>query len=486
MSGNLAAELQSLSKPRTGMQRIPFPLESYQAASVTLSDKRLVNCFAEQQPNDARTSVAIVPSPGLASTAYLFGQGPVVALNGDLNGLMYAVSGTHFYRAGRPFNAAQIVVQDLGLVGAPTGDDYSLNLMVTIAVGVNAAVVCVPPNAYTCSHTGALNQIGGNFPGARSVAYLDGYFIFTNDDISSQFFLSELLDAADYDALDFAYADGVPNIVRRAMVLRGDVWFMGDDGLEVWYDAGDADFPLRRRTGAVVPYGIGAIKSACVCDGSIFYLSINNSIMRTSGYTVARVSTHAIETLIASLVYGLLNAFTYMQGGHEFYVLAFTGRTLVYDCATKLWHDRSSSTDGSTAWLPLTAANAGSLILFGSSVSGMCFTPTVGLGKDNGVDIGRVMITPPIYASTNRAFMNRLEIEMELGGADPPHSLLVEWSDDGGRTFKPGRSLAVTGGRVVTTRLGSFRQRVFRLTQLGGYAAVYAIDADITSLLAGG
>jgi hypothetical protein len=34
--------------------------------------------------------------------------------------------------------------------------------------------------------------------------------------------------------------------------------------------------------------------------------------------------------------------------------------------------------------------------------------------------------------------------------------------------------------RVFTTRLGSFRQRVFRLT-LSGAATIYAVDAEITT-----
>jgi hypothetical protein len=62
--------------------------------------------------------------------------------------------------------------------------------------------------------------------------------------------------------------------------------------------------------------------------------------------------------------------------------------------------------------------------------------------------------------------------------------LQLDWSDDGGFTWSGGpRTLTaqVVNGRrqrVFTTRLGSFRQRVFRLTWRGA-VTIYAADAAI-------
>ena len=69
---------------------------------------------------------------------------------------------------------------------------------------------------------------------------------------------------------------------------------------------------------------------------------------------------------------------------------------------------------------------------------------------------------------------------MDLADVDPPLTLLLEWSDDGGRTWTGSRTLALAPGqkRAFTTRLGSFRQRVFRVSWLG-QSTIYAIDADI-------
>ena len=59
----------------------------------------------------------------------------------------------------------------------------------------------------------------------------------------------------------------------------------------------------------------------------------------------------------------------------------------------------------------------------------------------------------------------------------------LDWSDDGARTWKPARNLATgatgeTRKRVYTTRLGSFRQRTFRIS-VHGLTRIYAVDADI-------
>ena len=58
---------------------------------------------------------------------------------------------------------------------------------------------------------------------------------------------------------------------------------------------------------------------------------------------------------------------------------------------------------------------------------------------------------------------------MEVGTAHSPDSVVLEWSDDGGITYTGSRTMTVgaagqTRKRVFTTRLGSFRNRVFRLT----------------------
>ena len=84
MSDTLTA-LQKALSPKTGMQRIPFPLESYVHPSLPLSAKRLLNYYSEAAPPDARTPAALIPTPGL-TTLVTVGTGPIHAINTDFIG----------------------------------------------------------------------------------------------------------------------------------------------------------------------------------------------------------------------------------------------------------------------------------------------------------------------------------------------------------------------------------------------------------------
>lgn len=474
--------LRTALAPTKGMKRIPFPLESYQHPSKPLSAKRLMNVMAEAEPADARSPAVLISTPGLTYLGEGAGGGPVYAQNSDMPGVIYFVSGTHFFRwqSGGTFT-------DLGDIGTPVSPDFPFETMYTIAVGSPGAVVVSPPNAYTCTHSGALNQLGGTFPasGASSVAYVDGYYVFTAAGATAQWFICALLDPTTFDALDFATVEGVPNVIRRVMTLRGELWFGGDAALEVWYDSGDLDFPFRRRSGGVIPYGIESPRSMAIIDNSLWWVGVGGMVFRSSGYQGMRVSTHAIEDIIQSLgVANLVSAVAFNFLGHVCYCLNYTTRSLVYDATTKAWHDRASSADGSGPWRAASVSQIGEQVIFGDQLSGRMLRPDLNSGLEDGVAVPRQFTMPPIWAGTNRAFASRLEIEMEVGTALSSGNVTLEWSDDGGTNWNGSRTLTPSGAialrqRVVATRMGSFRQRVYRVTGTGR-PTYYAVDGDIT------
>lgn len=475
--------------PVAGMKRIPFPLESYEHPSKALSSKRLMNMFAEVEPNDARTATALVPVPGLGVFASV-GLGPILALNDDVPGRLYIVSGHRFYRMYFPV-AGGFLVDDLGDIGEPDTSLGAANGFITIAAGPTAVVVCVTPRAWTTGHDPGtpMNEMTDTFPGAGSVAYLNGYFGFSSIDNTSRWFVSGLLDPANFDALDFAYSDAFPDVVRRIISHRGQFWCIGEAGLQPWYDSGDADFPFRPQPGAAIPQGTGSPLSVCRADSSIWWVGLDGFVYRTDGYKPVRVSTHAIESIIGDNVVGI-HALTHFWQGHSFYVLTtLTGQTLAYDANTKAWADRSSGGDALSLWPVSSAAVSSSIHVFGDRNSPNLYRLLPGQATNNGTPILRQITFPPLYAGTNRAFCNRVEIEMEVGTANSPTSIVLDWSDDGGTTFSAPRTLDAgaltqTRKRVFTTRLGSFRQRVFRIT-IGGIATIYGLDADITQLRLG-
>jgi len=469
--------LRTALAPKQGMRRIPLTMETYQHPSVPLSSKLLMNMYAEQEPSDARTVAALRPTPG-SSDFLAFGPGPVHAINDDLPGIIYAVSGTHAYA----LNTSLMTATDLGDIGTPSGGFSAENLFYSIAVGPNATVFCSPPNAYVSISGSPVAQITTTWPsyGASSVAFLDGYFVFTGQAAPGTFFISKLEDPTMVDALDFASLEAFPNFATKVMTLGSDLWFGGGSGWEIWYNAGNADFPFRRRPNGLVQKSIGSAKSIAKGDDRLFWWSADGIMYRSNGYGAERISNHGNET---RPLHAITGAYTYSQDGHINYVLEFEHRTIVYDDATKVWHNCSKSTDGDGPWRGRCATAYTGFPIIGDSVDGVVRHLDPLLSTDRSVAVIRQVVLPPLHSGTVRAFCHRLEIDMEVGGTNTPGDITLEWSDDGGVTYTGSRTMNAGTStelrkRVYTTRLGSFRNRVFRVTSHHAMT-IYGVYADI-------
>ena len=454
--------------PDPTLRRIPLPRHSYPLDSGPESSQDLLNLFAEQQPGDTRSEMILRSTPGLV-VFQEFGTGPVTAMS-DLHGFLYMVSGNTAYRlvaGGAPQALGNVLFGD----GA------------TIAIGPNQVVICTPPYAYVASHDGALSRINSDsFPGASSVAYLNGRFLFTQPG-TGQFFISDLLNGAAFDALDYASQEAMPDVVKRGVAHGGVYWLFGADVVEVWVDVGAADFPLRRQPGAVIYGGTTAPGSIAALDNGLVWLGRDNIVYHTEGFAARRISTHALEQAITG--YGSTDnaqGCSFTVQGHQFYSLSFPGApgngvTWVYDAATKLWHKRSTS--GTSRWRAQTAAQFGSSPVIGDCYSGKVFFLAPDVATDDGAAVFRRAVFPPMTAEQHRLFMHRFELEMEVGSALTPTVLSLDWSDDGGASFRPNPRYLNTGAinerrtRPAATRLGSFRQRTLRLNMYG-YATIYA------------
>lgn len=469
------------TQPQTGMRRIPLTTESYQHVSQALSSKFLLNMFLEQAPDDARNVAALLPRPGL-TTVINVGTGPIHAINDDLPGEIYVVSGTHFYRVYFDPGTGGLLSADLGDIGTPSAGVDPATPFYSIAVSDTAAVVCSPPNAFVSAGGAPVAQITTTWPayGASSVTHLDGYFVFTGRDAPNFFFITTLGDPTAVDALDFAALDAFPNLVQRVVTLGTDLWFAGLTGWEIWYNSGNADFPFRRRPNGILPRSVANPLSIAKADKSLLWWSNEGRFYRTVGYQEKRISTHAIETSAGTIT----SAYAYSAYGHVFYIVNTATETLTCDLLTGTWHNASSNADGTGPHRAI-SCTSNSVPLLGDGLSGALMRADASSYTDMGVAVLRQVVLPPLYPATRRAFCARLEIEMEVGTPHTPDSILLEWSDDGGLTYTGSRLMTIgasagTRKRVYTTRLGSFRDRVFRLTSQQAMT-IYALDADITA-----
>ena len=320
----------------------PILGSAYVARSVNAADSRMVNLFPEVVPEAGKQPAFLNRAPGLRRLATV-GTGPIRGLWAtQITGSDgYVVSGQGLYKIDTSYNATF-----LGTI-AGTGQ-------VSIADNGTQIFIAANPNGYIYNmSTGAFAPIGDpDFPGASTVGYLDGYFVFTEPD-SQRVWVTSLLDGTSVDPLDFASAEGAPDQLLSVNVDHREAWLFGTGTVEVWYNAGTADFPLQRIQGAFNELGCAAVYSVAKLDNTLFWLGSdargNGIVYRANGYRGERISTHAIEFAIQS--YGTISdavAYSYQQEGHKFYVLTFptANATWVYDAITGAWHERAGWDNG--------------------------------------------------------------------------------------------------------------------------------------------
>lgn len=472
------------------MSILPFAKQFYALASDPATSEDLLNIYAEPLPPGARSGMIARSTPGLVPD-FVVGSGPLLEMDGTLSGIQYYVSGTHLYRV--QFAIPTNIVTDLGDIGPipPPAAPGIPAKIITIAVGALQVAVCNPPNGFYCNHTAtSVTQITDSVFtgfGADSVTYMDGFFLWA---IANTIFASALLDASTYPALNFTTADSVPSGIQRLMTLGSDVWALGYNTIAIYYNAGIPNFPFVPRSGGVLNKGCRNAATARICDGSLFWIGTDAKVYRNSGYRAVPVSTFAVEEWMRIHAdFENVDALSYIQSGHEFYMLNFfvaggsPAASLSLDVTTNLWHRRASTADGTGAYRGMRAANRGEIALIGDRTSGQIFHLDQTVPTDDGVPVLRWGILQPIWGDGKRVFMSRLELELEMGASENTPVVSLDYSDDGGFTYSALRTAntgptGVRTGRVFWTRLGNFRQRVLRFS-FTDRLSIYGIDPTL-------
>lgn len=455
--------------------KTPILGSSYVARSVNVADSRMINFFPELVPEGGKEAAFLSRAPGL-NLITTVGNGPVRAL-WAFGGFMYVVSGSKLYKLDSSYN-----ITEIGSVSGTT-DPVSM-----ADNGTQLFIACNGPSYIYNAQTEVFSQItDADFPGAGTVGYLDGYFVF-NEPNSQKIWVTSLLDGLTVDPLDFASAEGSPDGVVGVIIDHRELWVFGQNSVEVWYNAGNADFPLSRIQGAFNEIGCIAPYSICKMDNSIFWLGQDargdGVVYRGNGYTGQRISTHAIEWQIQQ--YSDLSntiGYTYQQGGHSFYVLIFpnANTTWVYDAATQMWHERAGFSNGN-----FTRHRSNCHVFFnnenivGDYENGKLYKLDLIYYSDNGVSqkwLRSWRALPTGQNNLKRTAHHSLQLDCETGvgintgqGDDP--QVMLRWSDDGGHTWsnehwvKLGK-IGQYGRRAIWRRLGmtmKLRDRVYEIS----------------------
>jgi hypothetical protein len=457
--------------------QFPFIGGSYLSRSRNFDAQRCVNLFPEASGSGTSKAIAmLLGTPGLTLFSTLAGGGVRGCLRFTKTQSIVVVGGN-------------VYSVDTSGVGTLIGTIVNRLTPVSMASNGTTVMLVTGPEGYTItpnitpSLSTVVQIVNSAFLGADVVQYFDGYFFF-NQPGTGRYQITGLLSQT-INALDFATAEGSPDLLISLIVNQREGWLFGESSIEVVFDSGSSLFPFQRIQGAFIEQGCAAKFSPAKSSTAIFWLSADDRgqgmVMKAVGYQPQRISTHAIEFAISQ--YSRIDdaiGYTYQQEGHSFYVLTFpTGNaTWVYDESTQLWHERAWR-NPADASLNRHRSNcqmafAGKVIV-GDWETGKLYQLNLDAYDDNGDILPAIRQCAHLAtADDTLQIFHRLWIDMETGvglstgqGSDP--QVMLEWSDDAGHNF-PNQMWASAGKvgefrrRVNFRRLGKSRDRVWRVT----------------------
>lgn len=450
------------------MAVIQFAVQSYKGDSLPISAQQVINLYAEKQPPDAKTEVALLQCPGITEHTTC-GTGPIRALQ-TMDGVAYALSGGTLY-----------TIPEDGGVGTPVGSSVSGTGRVSTDTNGTQIQIVNGTNGYIYSEAGGFQLIADpQFQAANTTTFLNQYFVLDAAG-TGNVFKSEPNDGTSYIGTETGSAESIPDDVKAVYRLGEVLGIFGEKSIECHQDVGAANWPFVRIPGGVIERGIAGSLAAVRSDNALFFLGDDRVFYRLNGVSAPiRVSHHALEQVwrkYATVSDAHCVAFDW--NGHKFVTLTFPteNASASFDITTGLWHERESwDANGNSLgrWRVNAICEAYGKILVGDAYSGK-----VGyLDGEAFTEFGAVMrglaTGSPLHSDRKRVFMSKFELDIESGvgltsgqGSDP--QVMYDYSDDGGRTWsqrQQWQSMGAKGAyrtRLRWKRQGSFRQRIPRI-----------------------
>lgn len=447
------------------MPELVFATQSYQSPTTQLSAMRAVNCFIERQPQGAKSQTPLFGAPGLLPWATL-PTGPVRGL-WNFNGVLYAVGGNRLYRINSS-GGYKILSRGQGL--GPGANSIGGSQVVSMSDNGTQLCVVNGVDGWIVDQSDNFSSIvDPSFYSASTVLYFDGYFVFDRRG-TNQFFVSPLdTGLPPYNGLAFASANSKPGILLATKENLQLLFLFCHNHIEMWYDAGTADFPFQRYSGGVIERGLVSPYALVQQDDALFFLGVDRVFYRLQGNTAIRVSTHAIEAAWTS--YGSIgdaNCFTYTINGHKQVVVTFPSvpATWVYDISTQLWHERISWDENNNSlgrWRANCACEIYDKVLIGDAFTGDISILSWNTPTELGNTVQMLTHSTTISDDKFRVFIGRLELDMQAGygtasGQGSRPGVLLRWSKDGGVTWSRQQKYRSLG------QIGRYLQRLRWLT----------------------
>lgn len=490
--------------PQSPRVTIPFVGQESRSRSFLVDTQQTRNFVTAVSSPGGKAPVTLESAPGVVELGAI-GDGPVRTPKFvewthpvDRTKDSYSVFGTQVVR--------------LSLAQGPVviGTVSDNNTHIRIARGRTHLLFVDGNFGYTYDGTTFQTITDVDFPDATSnpaaqpthAVYIDGFFV-VNDARTDNFFISDIEDPDSWNALEFAAAAVAPDQALALAATESELWVIGDETAQAFYNSGNATFPYAIILSATQEVGIAAPQTIAESDAGIFYLATTPEgglfVYRIFGHSGRRISGEEQDEQIAEVPdISCASGFIYQQEGKSFYCLQLHPEfpTLVYNINAQTWETRAMA-DG-TAWRVggVGVFNTGQKpeVVAGSRLGGILYT----LRLDNYEDAGTPLIRRRVTAvqHSNNQQLDWWEVVVDTNVYDvPPNGagsdplLRLRYSDDGGVSWsdqitEPMGKQGEAFRRAVFRNLGQSRNRVFEVeisdpvgaTIIGAYARVEVLD----------
>lgn len=448
---------------------------------------RLINCACEHAGEEGRARFPIYAAPGTDEWLALTAEGVVRAWI-EVDGALYVVAGVSLCKIA--VDGTFSVLDTVGGADVSKLCTMARNRKATPQIGI------VVDNFFYIVESDVVTEVTDVDlePDINSIVCHDGYFVLLCD--SGKFQITSIDEGTTIDALDFSTASADADKGTRVAVRNRDLILMGPESIEFWQDTGGT-FPYERTTSSVGKHsGLLAADSVAQIEETIAFVATDKTVRMLEGYSMRRISTHAVERSIAADTSPeTITALSWSYEGHVYYQISGESFTWIYDHTLGTWTEAKSYGLERSRLKRYISFNGWHL--FSDYATGRIFKRSRSYYEEADYPIVWEIHVAAIHDHPNILKHNALYLDVMTGEQPVPgeeHFIMLDWSDDGGKTWSTQRllSLGTQGQRnvsVKTFRLGKSKEqgRVYRLSGSAAAAAcVLGIRPEVEGLLVDG
>ena len=317
-----------------------------------------------------------------------------------------------------------------------------------------------------------------------NAVHMDGYMFVM--DINGRIWNSDLNSVINWTATGFVDAQSFPDSGRDLARSRSLIVAFLSKHIEFFQNTGNATgSPLSRVQGMTIPIGLtSGFGQVRTIGDDIYFLGVpsasgNLGVYKLSGTTVTKISSLDVDSVLNLYAGGscTLAGSLALDGMNHLIVSFSTGfgfrNQLAYCIDTGFWWELEIATttniaaavsEGGVPYFTSSTAAQGQKVFYNNTY------PQSTTGIDEGVASTMEVKTLPIdWGTHKRKYCKKLAIVAPLLEAiSGTNDISVSYSDDSGVTFSTAKTINLSASPPLYPRLhrlGSYRQRVWKLTK---------------------